>query len=324
MIDIKEIVSGAKRIAITGHERPDGDCIGSTLAMYNYLKKITDEDTTVDIFLDKLGPKYSYLKGYDKVNSDFEEQEKYDVFFGLDCSTTDRYGNALKYYEQALVTVCIDHHISNEGFGNKRYIDGYASSASELVYDLIPEDEMDEDIAVCIYSGIISDTGVLKYSNTSPKTLEIVARLIKFGFDFSEIIDRTFYEKTYTQNQLLGRALMESVLFLENNSIFSAIGRKTMEFYDATPKDLDGIVNQLLLTKGVHCAIFLHEVNTLEYKVSMRSDDTVDVSRIAVIFGGGGHKKAAGCTIKGTMYDVVNAISEYVLEDLKDHGIIND
>lgn len=316
ILNIKELIKGARTIAISGHERPDGDCIGSTLGLYNYIKKVVSKDVKVTVYLDKLGPKYSYLAGFCDVDSDFEDTKPYDVFFGLDCSTTDRYGQALKYYENAKTTVCIDHHISNTGFGSFRYIDGYASSACELVFRLIPDEELDENIAVCLYSGIISDTGVLRFSNTSPATLKAVARLIEFGFDFSDIIDKSYYEKTYVQNNILGRALVESVRFLDNRAIFSVVTRKMMEFYDATPKDLDGIVNQLLMTKGVHCAVFLYECDSLKYKVSMRSDGSVDVAKIAVMFGGGGHSRAAGCTLNGTAYDVINNLSGYIEKDL--------
>ena len=315
-IDIREIVQGAKTIAISGHERPDGDCIGSTLALYNYIKKIVPKDVKVEIFLDKLGPRYSYLKGYESVDHIFGRRQPFDVFFGLDSSTTDRYGSALKYYEKAAVTVCIDHHVSNQGFGTYRYIDPDASSTGELIFRLIPYEELDEDIAVCLYSAIISDTGVLKYSCTSPETLRAVARLIEFGFDFTDVVDRSFYEKTYTQNQLLGRALVESVRFLDNRAIFSVVTKRMLKFYDALPKDLDGIVNQLLLTKGVSCAILMYEADDMTYKVSMRSDDKVDVSKIALIYGGGGHVKAAGCTMKGTVHDVINSLSAYIEAEL--------
>ncbi len=320
MIDLKDITANAKSIIISGHERPDGDCIGSTLALYNYLKKICGRDTVIELFLDRLGPRYSYLKGYDDINSDFPDRDGCDVFFGLDSSTVERYGNAVKYFEGAAVTVCIDHHVSNEGFGTLRCIDGSASSTSELVYRLIPRQELDEDVAVCIYSGIISDTGVLKYSCTSPETLRAAAELISFGFDFTKIIDRSFYEKTYVQNQLLGRALIESVRFLDGRAIFTVISKKTMDFYEAKPKDLDGIVNQLMLTKGVSCAVFLYESGAFEYKVSMRSDEKVDVSRIAVAFGGGGHVRAAGCTMNGTVYDVINSLSVYIEKELESYG----
>ena len=317
LIDIKEIIKDAKRIAITGHERPDGDSIGSTLALYNYLKKTVPGDVQIDLFLEKLGVRYSFLKSFECINSDYGEQEPYDLFFGLDCSTIDRYGNAEAYFRQAQKTVCIDHHISNEGFGTFRYIVPEASSTGELIYDLIPKDEMDEDIALCIYSAMISDTGVLRYSNTSPKTLRIAAELISYGFDFPRVIDRVFFEKTYTQNQLLGRVLLESVRFLNGRAIFSSVSRKTLSFYEATSKDLDGCVNQLLLTRGVSCAILLCETGSHEYKVSMRSDENVDVSRIALAFGGGGHVRAAGCTMYGTVYDVINSISLYIEKDLE-------
>jgi len=317
MLNIKEIIKDARRIGITGHERPDGDCIGSTLGLYNYITSIVDDTVTVDIFLEKLGPRYSYLESFDKVNSEYGDQEQYDVFFGLDCSTMDRYGLAQKYFENAKTSVCIDHHISNEGFGMLRYIDGGASSASELVYNLIPEDELTEEIAICLYSGIISDTGVLKYSNTKPETLMAVAKLISFGFDFSTIIDTSFYEKTYIQNQILGRALVESVRFMDGNAIFCVVSKKMMEFYGAEGKDLDGIANQMLLTKGVHVALFLYEIGDLEYKISMRADELVDVSKIAVYYGGGGHKKAAGFTMKGTSHDVINNISAHIEKQLK-------
>lgn len=316
MLDIKEIVKNAKRIGITGHEKPDGDCIGSTFGLYNYIKKIVTDDVTVDIILDKLGPRYSYLKGYDQVDSNEGDREQYDVFFGLDSSTKDRYGWRQSYFNEAKVSVCIDHHVSNEGFGDFMYIDGDASSASELVFRLIPDDELDIDIAKCIYSGIISDSGVLQFSCTTPETLRATARLLEFGFDFSKIIEESYYEKTYVQNLLLGKALMESSLLLDGKAIAAVVTQNTMDFYEASGKDLDGIVNQLLHTKGVHCAIFLYQTGTDEFKVSMRSDEFVDVSVIAVKHNGGGHVRAAGCTIKGTDKEVLDIIVKDVEEEL--------
>lgn len=115
---------------------------------------------------------------------------------------------------------------------------------------------MDAEIAKALYLGIVHDTGVFQYSNTTPNTLRIAAKLLAYGFDFSKLIDETFFEKTYVQNQVLGRALLESVRFMDGRCIFSSIDLKTMEFYKVVPKDLDGIVSQLRITKGVECAIF--------------------------------------------------------------------
>jgi phosphoesterase RecJ-like protein len=223
-------------------------------------------------------------------------------------------------FDNARKRINIDHHVSNErGCGDVNYCVPGISSTAELVYELIEKEYMDEEIAKAIYIGIIHDTGIFKYSNTSPKTLRIAAELIEYGFDFPTIIDETFYEKTYTQNQLLGRALLESIMFMDGKCIVSAIDKKTLDFYNATSKDLDGIVNQLRIIKGVECAIFMYEIGNLEYKVSMRSCGYVDVSKVATYFGGGGHVRAAGCNMNGTFHDVINNISARIELQIKEH-----
>ena len=226
---------------------------------------------------------------------------------------------AEKYFDQAEKRINIDHHISNaKGSGDVNYVVPTASSASELVYDVIGDkSDIDADIAKALYIGIIHDTGVFQYSNTSPKTMKIAAELISYGFDFPELIDKTFYEKTYVQNQILGRALLESFLFMDGRCIVSMIDKKTMAFYNADSHDLEGIVSQLRSTKGVECAIFLYQTDTLEYKVSLRSNGGVDVARVAAFFGGGGHVRAAGVTMQGTFYDIVNNLSLQIEKQLK-------
>ena len=126
---------------------------------------------------------------------------------------------------------------------------------------------------------------------------------------FPHIIDNSFYRKTYIQNQILGRALLESITFLDGRCIFSVIHKRDMEFYGVTSADMDGIIDQLRITEGVECAIFMYETACREYKVSLRSTNDLDVSKIAVYFGGGGHVKAAGCTMAGSVHDVVNNLS---------------
>lgn len=310
MIELREVCNGAIRIGIGGHVRPDGDCVGATLGLYQYMRK-TMPKAQVDVYLEKPAAIFNGIKGYNEIDSEFTKNDKYDVFFVIDCEK-NRLGEAQKYFDSAAKTVNIDHHISNSGCGDLNYIVPTASSSSELVYDLLEEEYLDAEIAKAIYTGMIHDTGVFQYSNTSPKTLHIAAQLIAFGFDFSAIIDETFYEKTYVQNQIMGRALLESMLFMDGRCIVGMVDKRTMNFYGVEPKDLDGIVNQLRIIKGVDCAIFMYEVGTLEYKVSMRSNDKVDVAKIASFYGGGGHKKAAGCTLNGTFHDVINNLSKSI------------
>ena len=147
--------------------------------------------------------------------------------------------------------------------------------------------------------------------------LEIAGRLIAKGIEFNRIIDETFYQKTYVQAQIMGRTLMESIRFLGGRCIVSAIDRKSMEFYHAEPKDLDGIVNQLRNIEGIDCAIFMYQTGVLEYKVSMRSGEKVNVAEVAAYFGGGGHARAAGCTLSGTFHDCVNNLSLHIEKQLK-------
>lgn len=316
-MNLLTICKDAGKIGITGHLRPDGDCVGAALAVYGFLKKACP-DAQVDLFLEKPSEVFAYLKGYDEICSVFDKDETYDVFIALDTSDMERMGEALGYFNGAKATVCIDHHISNKGFGTYHCVMPGAGATSEIVYDIIDKEYMDTDIAMAIYTGIIHDTGVFQYSNTTKRTHEIAGELISYGFDFTKIIDETFYQKTYIQNQILGRAILESILFMGGRCIASVIDQKMMKFYNVTPKDLDGIVNQLRITKGVDCALFLYETGVLEYKVSMRSNDKVDVSVIASVFGGGGHKKAAGCTMNGTWHDVINNISGYIESQLEE------
>lgn len=162
------------------------------------------------------------------------------------------------------------------------------------------------------------DTGVFQYSNTSIRTMEIAGKLMAKGIDFSTIISESFYQKTYVQNQVLGRALLESILFCDGQCIFSVMRKKDMEFYGVTSKDMEGIVEQLRSTAGVECAIFLYEKEFQEFKVSMRSKKKVDVSRVAAYFGGGGHVRAAGCTMNGRIHDVINNLSEHIAKQLEE------
>lgn len=312
---IDELMQGVKTVGISGHIRPDGDCVGSCMGMYLYLSK-NYPDARVDVFLESIPPELEFIKDSDKANKDYTTDiDSFDLFIALDCGK-DRLGNAEGFFDAAKNTVNIDHHISNPGTGNVNYIVPTASSACELVYTVIDTDKMDEDIAKSLYTGMVTDTGVFKYSCTSPRTMEIAAKLIGYGFDFGSLIDHVFYEKTYLQNQILGRALLESILLMDGKCIVSVVSRQTMDFYGATSNDMDGIVNQMLLTIGVGCSIFMYEEEPMTYRVSLRSDGSVDVSKVAKIFGGGGHMRAAGCTVNGTQHDVINNITKYIQQQL--------
>ena len=310
MINLSKELDSAKTIGISGHIRPDGDCIGSTMGLFLYIKK-KRPDVTVRIFLEEPADIFNCIKNIDAIEDAKNCDEEFDVFFAVDCGK-DRLGDAEKLFDSAKRTINIDHHISNPGTGDYNYVDPNASSASELVYDLLDKDLIDEDIAKALYIGIIHDTGVFQYSNTSPKTLRTAAELVSFGFDFPKLIEETFYEKTYLQTQIMGRALLESMLIMDGRVAVSQVDKKMMDFYRVTSKDFEGIVNQLRNIKGVEVAVFMYETGTMEYKVSLRSGGVIDVAKIAGYFGGGGHVRAAGCNINGNFHDVVNNITAQI------------
>ncbi len=313
--DLIKECENAERIGISGHIRPDGDCVGAVLGLWQYLKKCLP-DAEVKVFLEKPAEIFSGLKGFGEIISDFPEEKPFDVYFALDCGA-ERLGGAEKYFRAAAKTINIDHHISNPGTGMINHIRPQVGSTCELIYDLTDRSKLDCDMAMAIYTGIIHDTGVFQYSNTTPETMRKAADLISFGFDFPRLIQETFYMKTYVQAQIMGRALMESIRFLDGRCIVSVVEKKTMDFYNVNAKDMDGIVSQLRNIEGIDCAIFMYQTDVLEYKVSMRSSEKVNVARIASFFGGGGHARAAGCTMKGTFYDCVNNLSLHIEESLK-------
>lgn len=305
-------IKDAKSIAVSGHVRPDGDCVGSVMGLYLYLQKELPT-AQIDVYLDKPAEIFNCISQITDIKSEFNTDRVYDVFVVLD-TVPDRLGDAELIYERARKKINIDHHISNTGYGDVSVVEPERSSTAELLYELLDPEVIDTEIAKALYIGIIHDTGVLRYSNTSPRTLQIAAELIKTGFDFSQIIEETFFEKTYLQTQIMGRAVLESMRIMDDRCIVSVVSRRMMEFYRVTSKDLDGIINQLQSVKGVDCAIFMYETGTLEYKVSMRSNGKVDVSAVAMKFGGGGHVRAAGCTMNGTYRDNINNLCKEIAE----------
>lgn len=308
MNNILHEVINDKTIAIGGHVRPDGDCVGSCMALYHYLKKNMEKDVTIDVFLEPIPKRFEILK-----NTDIIKQRggniSYDVFIALDSGSLDRLGESETYFKQAKRRINIDHHISNTNFGDLNHVIPDASSTCEVLFDLFEEDKIDEVIGQDLYLGLIHDTGVFKHSNTTKKTMSIAGALIDLGIPFSSMIDKTFYLKNYAQNKILGYALTKSTMLKEGKIIASYLTKEEMKEYGITHADLDGIIDQLRITEGVLAALFLYETDT-DYKVSMRSNGTIDVRKIAEEYHGGGHTKAAGCSIKGTPETIIADLAD--------------
>ena len=320
LVHIIDLVKDAKTVAVAGHVNPDGDCVGSTLAVYNYLK---NAGKTVDVYLEPIGQEFYELPGAASIKNEYKDKD-YDVFFMLDLGDVERIGVVSELFSKAKRTICIDHHITSKGVADENFIITSLSSTCELLFEMMDIDLINKDTASCLYTGIIHDTGVFHHNCTSKRTMEIAGELMAKGNDFGHIIDHNFYSKTYKQNQVLGRCLMESMLLWEGAGVVSYLTRKEMDFYMVGNNDLSGIIDQLRLTEGVKVAIFISEREPHSFKVSMRSTVTdLDVSKVAAFFGGGGHKMAAGCTISsGTVHDVINNITKQLQFQLHAKGYI--
>jgi phosphoesterase RecJ-like protein len=315
MLDLWKECEGAARIGIAGHVRPDGDCVGACLALYQYVRKCFPE-AVCQVLLETPSEIFADILGYDEIVSDFKPDTMFDVLFILDCEF-DRLGGAEKYYHSAVKTVNIDHHVSNKAETcTVNHVIPDIGSCCEVIFDLMEEERLDRDIALALYVGMIHDTGVFQYSNTTPKTMEKAAKLMRFGFDFSKVIEESFYQKTYRQSLILGRTLMESVRFMNGRCIVGWVDQKVKNFYGVGSKEMDGIVNQLRNIKGIDCAIFMHQTGNQEYKVSLRSNEKLDVSKVALYFGGGGHVRAAGCSMTGTVHDCINNLSREIAKHI--------
>ncbi|MCH4039695.1 MAG: bifunctional oligoribonuclease/PAP phosphatase NrnA [Eubacteriales bacterium] len=306
MENISELLTDEIRtIGIAGHVNPDGDCVGSTTALRNYIRTNYPQ-YQVDLYLERPKDALLFLDGAKEAFREVPEEktEPYDLFIICDVSTEDRIGVARTLFERARRTACIDHHLTNGGFSDIDHIEPDASSTAEVLANLMDDDKIDKKVATSLYTGMIHDTGVFQYSNTSPRTLTTAARLIAKGIPFSRIIDDSFNRRTYVQNRVLGYALEKAVLAMDGRVITCILTEQEMKRFGAERQDLDSIVAQLRFTEGAEAAVFIYETGKTDdgcpvFKVSFRSNEYLDVAALASEFGGGGHVRAAGCTMYG-------------------------
>lgn len=307
MKKINEIIGDAKTIGIAGHIRPDGDCVGSCMALYNYLKK-NRPDLTVQVYLESVDDKFKIIKNTQDISTEGYDGTVYDLFISLDTASLDRLGQNQGFFDNAKRTACIDHHKSNPAYGDYNYILPDASSASEVLYDLLDNELFDKDIAEPMYMGIAHDSGVFRFQSTSPKTMRIAANMIEHGVEVNEILEETFFRKTYKQMMVTAKIQSEAVLTMDGKCIYGFCTNETMEEYSVTKSDLDAVIGAIRNVDGVEVALFVYQLDENKFKASLRSKRYVDVSEIAVSFGGGGHVRAAGFDIEGSLEDVIEKV----------------
>ena len=312
--DIKREIEVAQTIIIEVHETPDGDAIGSGLAMYLALKSIGKD---VDLVIPTYPKSYNFLPGADEIKSEGRDI-KYDLGIALDCTDTKRLKGYEPYFENAKTTISIDHHGSNKMFADYNYVDPVSPACAQILIVVLKklEIEINKEIGTCILAGIITDTGGFKYEGVTTETFEFVADLLRKGVNVSETYKRVLQVKTKA-NFLLTRKIMDRIEFLEDGKItFTYITKEDEKEVNAEEGDHEGLVEIARDIEGVEVSIFLRELDTGVYKVSLRSKNYVNVSDVCMIFGGGGHEHAAGCTMNMELEEakekIVNLVRTYL------------
>ncbi|MCF0225259.1 MAG: bifunctional oligoribonuclease/PAP phosphatase NrnA [Fibrobacter sp.] len=290
---IDEMLSRAGSVAIFGHVRPDGDCIGSTLGLYNY---ICDNYPHVDanVFVEGFPDSYRLLQGAHKTLPEYDGRDV-DLAFLMDTPSFERCGAmGAQCLAKAKFTCNIDHHISNPlNLCDVNFVEPDASSTCEVLYFLLDKAKVSKNAANCMYLGVVHDTGAFKFSCTSKRTMNAVGDFIDKGCDFTKIINETYYTRSYKQTLVTGFAMEKSRLSLGGKVVYSYVTPDDMERYDVKPCEMGTVIDTLREVSDTEVTVFLYPVNG-KYKISLRSNYIVDVNKIAGAFGGGGHVRAAG------------------------------
>ena len=310
---ISEEINLAKTIAILTHESPDGDAIGTSLAMFLALKKLGKQ---VDLIIPEVPRTYKFLPGVNEIKSE-STNINYDLVIALDCADLKRLSDNEKIFEEANKTINIDHHGSNKMFGDLNYVDPASPACAQILIVVLNylNIEITKEIGSCLLTGIITDTGGFQYSGVNAETFEFTAWLLDKGVNVSEIYRKALQVKSMPHFELR-KLVIDRLEFLENNKIsFTYITEEDELKVGAENGDHEGLVEIGRDIEGVEVSILLHETEK-GYKASLRSNDYVNVSDVCIMFGGGGHPRAAGCllpyTLEQARQKIINEVKNYL------------
>ena len=316
---IARFILESKKIGITYHVSPDGDAVGSVLALFNALKSL-NKDCYI-ISKDTLSENLKFLKGAGEITGEITEPvDETDIVVVLDCGNLERVSANLKEFTGTIVN--IDHHLSNDKYGDINYIDANAAATAEIVFELLnlmgisfeKENSVIKDIGTCMYTSIVTDTGAYRHSNVTERTHKISATLKKIGVDNTFIYQSLFDNKDFSRIKLIGKALSNMQLILNGKVALLELDKAFTEDLGIDIGDTSDIISYGLQIKGVEVTLLLKEVED-GVKASLRAKSYVDVRKIAEVFGGGGHIRASGIKIRNmsmeeAKYEILNEIQK--------------
>jgi phosphoesterase RecJ-like protein len=314
-------IDTAQRIVLAGHVNPDGDTLGCVLALAHVLREAGKDVTAIST--DGVPDIYRWMPGANQVVTGTERRD-FDLAIVCDAGALERIGRSVvPAIESAPRLIDIDHHVADGVFGDIRILDVTAAATAELVWLLIValgklwgQDVADKPVAECLMTGLITDTGSFRFLNVTPRTFLLAARLQRLGALPAPITELVFENRSYASVKLLGRAVDSMQRTDDGRVAWAHVRAQDFADLDATDADTEGIVNHIRAVNGVQVGILFREVPGKKVRISLRARDGADVNRIANVFGGGGHKLAAGCSAEPPLADVERAVVAETLRQL--------
>lgn len=315
---VAEVIRDSQRPLLCGHVMPDGDSLGSVLALGLGLQQLGKE--VVMYSSDPIPDLYHYLPGFDQIAVNEIPAGDYDLLVAVDCSVLERLGAGLSpYLEKGLPVAILDHHVNENPFGQHNYIRTSAAATGEIIMDLLEllQVELNLDLAICLYTAMVTDTGSFRYENTTPDTHRKVARLLECRVPVSKISNLIFGEQPLESLYLLQKALSTLEVSQCGRIAWMSITQDIIQAMGASEQNIEGLINYPRKIKGVELAIFFRELEDGRVKVGFRSKYCVDVNVLAKKFGGGGHVRASGCTIHGPITKVKEQVVKEALHSIR-------
>lgn len=314
LTEIAERIFAAKSVVLFPHVNPDGDAIGSCVGLCCALKQ---RNIDACVYSEGSVPEYLKFLNTDVFTDDFVKSGNPDICVAVDCGEDQRIGDRLGAFYGGKVRMCIDHHLSKTGYGDHYYIDESAAAVCEIIYDMLKHMgvRFERDIANALYTGLSTDTGNYQYSNTTPHDHEIAAELLRAGVDHTSIMVNLYQNRGLKKVICESKAIEKMQVFAGGKGILSFLSSSEIAQIDATNEDTDQIIDALRNINGIEIAAYLEEREN-GIKVSMRAKTYGNVAEICERNGGGGHVKAAGCTMKMSMEEAYSIIKREIEEAL--------
>lgn len=318
---IADHLVSAKSVLSIAHPFADGDAIGSQLAMHHFCKALGKK--SVFLNFDPIPNSLTWLPGLDEQTSTVSGRDKFDLMFLMETTDRSRMGERMRFLDFAKIPIHIDHHPEVIGLGKINYIDPLVSSTCELLYEIfkLTGESIPLEALICIYVGIVTDTGNFRFMNSTPRSHEIAGEIIARGIDIAEIF-RKIYESNPVSKVLLHGLVMSRTKMIPGFPVsYSWLKQEDFANQGATETDSDGVINQLCAISNVEVAAFFREIDNGEIKISLRSIGKINVQEVCKVFGGGGHKQAAGAKLAGELDRVIQRTLEEIKMECTAQGL---